>query len=324
MKNNRYTCSLRSCLIVICSFMFFVNIDAQRLQHRQSGSRGGQSSNRPVNNRPATTLPSNNRPSRSTNSGVGNRQNSNNKSVNINSNNKTSNIVVVRPQNNGGRQANNNGRPSNNGGRPNNNRPPSNQPAHRPHPTPPSHHNPGPRPRPVPPPRPPYVWGGMHIYYSNPYYYFPFRPYRWHGWYPWGYVVTTMVQTAIIVSVINDAGQEQDYNYDDGNFYLKTEEGFVAVAPPIGAVVPSVPSDAEKVKNGTDTYYYYGATFYQKTPQGYEVVIPTAGTVVSHLPEGADEVKVGDRTYVMFDNIYYQPIQVNGKNLYEIVEFTEE
>ncbi|MGA9238684.1 DUF6515 family protein [Robiginitalea sp.] len=42
------------------------------------------------------------------------------------------------------------------------------------------------------------------------------------------------------------------------------------------------------------------------------------------MPEGGEEVKVGDRTYVKFGDTYYQPVQVDGKDMYEIVEVKEE
>ena len=48
------------------------------------------------------------------------------------------------------------------------------------------------------------------------------------------------------------------------------------------------------------------------------------GCRVPHLPEGGEEVKVGDRTYVKFGETYYQPIQVDGKDMYEIVEVQPE
>ncbi|WP_367176960.1 DUF6515 family protein [uncultured Eudoraea sp.] len=49
-----------------------------------------------------------------------------------------------------------------------------------------------------------------------------------------------------------------------------------------------------------------------------------AGTIVLHLPEGGEEVKIGDQTYVKFGDIYYQPIQLDGEDMYEIVDVKEE
>lgn len=52
---------------------------------------------------------------------------------------------------------------------------------------------------------------------------------------------------------------------------------------------------------------------------GYKVVAPMAGTVVESLPEGGEEVTIGNQQYVKFGETYYQPIQQNGKNVYEVV-----
>jgi hypothetical protein len=68
------------------------------------------------------------------------------------------------------------------------------------------------------------------------------------------------------------------------------------------------------------THYYYGGTFYQKTSGGYTVVAPTAGAVVENLPEGAKEQKIGEVTYVKVGETYYQPIQKDGKAMYEVVD----
>ena len=45
-----------------------------------------------------------------------------------------------------------------------------------------------------------------------------------------------------------------------------------------------------------------------------------AGTIVEHLPEGGEEVTVGDHKYVKIGETYYQPIQKDGKSMYEVVE----
>ena len=50
---------------------------------------------------------------------------------------------------------------------------------------------------------------------------------------------------------------------------------------------------------------------------------PTAGAVVESLPEGGEEVKIGDVTYVQVGEVYYQPIEQDGKSMYEVVEVKE-
>jgi hypothetical protein len=119
------------------------------------------------------------------------------------------------------------------------------------------------------------------------------------------------------------AGDE--YWYDEGVFYLKSEEGYTAVAGPIGAVVSKIPSGFETVKLDEGTVnYYYGGTFYKKDPKGYKVVAPTAGAVVENLPDGGEEVEMGDVKFVKLGEIYFQPIQQNGKNAYEIVSVEDD
>ncbi|MDX1332160.1 MAG: DUF6515 family protein [Robiginitalea sp.] len=174
--------------------------------------------------------------------------------------------------------------------------------------------------------RPPYIWGGFHFYCHRPYYWHPYRPYYWGPvWHPWGYFVTTLATTAIIISITNDSGNQEEYHYEEGNYYLKTADGFEVVQAPVGATVSEIPETAQKVEVTENTYnYYYGGAYYEKNAEGYTVVPATAGTIVPHLPEGGEEVKVGDRTYVKFGETYYQPIQVDGKDMYEIVEVTPE
>jgi hypothetical protein len=41
--------------------------------------------------------------------------------------------------------------------------------------------------------------------------------------------------------------------------------------------------------------------------------------VVESLPEGGEEVKIGDQTYVKFGETYYQPIEKDGRSMYEVV-----
>jgi hypothetical protein len=127
-----------------------------------------------------------------------------------------------------------------------------------------------------------------------------------------------------VVSIANSGNDKDDdkeeYHYENGNYYMKTEDGFVAVQAPVGAQVPEIPKEAQKIENN----YYYGGAFYEQNSDGYIVVPATAGTIVPNLPEGGEETKIGDNTYVKFGETYYQPIQVDGKNMYEIVEVKED
>lgn len=165
--------------------------------------------------------------------------------------------------------------------------------------------------------RPPYVYGGRRYYSYHPYFYHPYRPAYWGPVYhPWGFFVAALATTAIIVSVAN-----QQYHYDQGMYYKASNSGYTVVQAPVGAVVTTIPNNAQTVVvSGTTNNYYYAGTFYEKSGKGYTVVPPTAGSIVESLPEGGKEVKVGDVNYVKLGETYYQPIQQDGKNVYEVVK----
>ena len=181
-------------------------------------------------------------------------------------------------------------------------------------------HNTVVRPPVRPYPRPPYVYGGRSFYCYHPYRYHPYHPYYYGpSWHPWGFFVAALAVTAIVVSVNN-----QQYHYDQGTYYVESNGGYTAVQAPVGATITTLPEGSQTVVvNETTNNYYYGGTYYEKTDQGYTVVPPTAGTVVESLPEGGEEVKIGDVTYVKYGETYYQPIEKDGKNMYEVVNIEE-
>jgi len=169
--------------------------------------------------------------------------------------------------------------------------------------------------------RPPYRHGGFVYFSYRPYFYHPYTPFYWGPvWHPWGFFVAALATTAIIVSIEN-----AQYHYDQGVWYQPYNGGYQVVSAPVGGTITTLPPNAQTVVvNETVNNYYYGGDFYEKTEKGYSVVPATAGTIVPNLPEGGKEVKVGDQTYVQFGEIFYQPIQVEGKNMYEIVEVKKE
>jgi hypothetical protein len=168
--------------------------------------------------------------------------------------------------------------------------------------------------------RPPYVYGGHRYYCHHPYYYHPYHAFYWGPlWHPWGFFIATLATTAIIVSIEN-----QQYHYDQGVYYIASDGGYTVVQAPVGATITTLPPASQTVVvNETTNNYYYGGAYYEKSGDGYTVVPPTAGTVVENLPEGGEEVKIGDVTYVKFGETYYQPIQKDGKDVYEVVQIEE-
>jgi biotin carboxyl carrier protein len=132
-----------------------------------------------------------------------------------------------------------------------------------------------------------------------------------------------MAATAIVVSV-----SSQQYHYDQGTYYVAStstgSSGYVVVQAPVGATVSTLPQGAETVTMDSTSGWYYGGAYYEKTKDGYQVVAPVAGTVVQNLPDGGKEVKIGDQTYVQVGDTFYQPIQQDGKNMYEVVQVEAE
>jgi hypothetical protein len=168
--------------------------------------------------------------------------------------------------------------------------------------------------------RPPYRYGGYRYNAYHPYYPRPYRPFYWGPvWHPWGFFVATLAVTAIVVSV-----ESNQYHYDQGVWYSSTSGGYTAVPAPVGGTVNNIPSGAETVNTGTVNNYYYGGTYYEKDGSTYKVVAPEAGTLVDNLPEGGEEVTIGDNKYVKFGETYYQPVQVDGKDKYEVVLVEED
>lgn len=170
-------------------------------------------------------------------------------------------------------------------------------------------------------PRPPYFYGGFGFSYFRPYYYHPYTPFYWGPvWHPWGFFAAALTVTAVAIIV-----DSQQYHYDQGVFYVEENDGYVVVEAPQGATVKVIPDDAREVEvSPTVNNYYYGNTYYEKSDGGYTVVPPPAGAVVDVLPEGGEEVKIGDDTFVKIGDTYYLPVQVDGKNMYEIASVEPE
>lgn len=169
--------------------------------------------------------------------------------------------------------------------------------------------------------RPPYRYGGRRYSCYRPYRYHPYRPFAWGPrWHPWGFFINTLAKTAIIISISN-----QKYHYDEGVYYMASNGGYTVVQAPVGAVITTLPPASQTVAvTETVNNYYYGGTFYEKSDKGYTVVPPTAGTTIENLPEGGKEEKIGDQIYVKIGETYYQPVEVDGKSMYEVAQVEED
>jgi len=141
-------------------------------------------------------------------------------------------------------------------------------------------------------------------------------------WHPFGFFITALATTAIIVSVANS---NQTYQYDQGTYYQETDQngqkGYEVVSAPIGARVPTLPDGSVEVAVTGKTYYYYAGTFYFPDTDGehYVVVQAPVGAVIPYLPDGYRKESLSDITYYVYGGIYFQPRTVSGEISYEVV-----
>jgi len=171
------------------------------------------------------------------------------------------------------------------------------------------------RPAPRPYVRAPYVYGGHRYYAYHPYHYHHYVPFGFGvGFYPFGAFVGTLAATAVLVPWL-----DYPYYYSAGVWYLPGDTGYTVVTAPVGATVAALPPGATLVDPATSTYYY-GGTYYQPAGGGWVVVAPRAGIIVEYLPQGGQEVTIGNQTYVRIGDTFYQPVAIDGRNMYEVVE----
>lgn len=150
----------------------------------------------------------------------------------------------------------------------------------------------------------------------HPYRYHPYKPHRYGAhWHPFGFIVRTMVKTAIIVSINN-----QRYHYDNGVYYTQSSGGYTVVNPPTNIVVNTLPEGFENIILNGNTYSYFGGAFYVKENGKYKVIDAPYGAAVTYMPEGATEEEIDGVYYVVYNYTYYQPFSQNGKDMYQVVE----
>ena len=110
------------------------------------------------------------------------------------------------------------------------------------------------------------------------------------------------------------------YYWYGGVFYQPYNGGYQAITPPMGAIVPNLPSGAVSLEVGDVNYYYYAGTFFQPLNAGYQIIQAPAGAIVYNLPDGCTSVNAGGITYLQYNGAYFQPIQdADGNNAYEVV-----
>jgi hypothetical protein len=101
---------------------------------------------------------------------------------------------------------------------------------------------------------------------------------------------------------------------------------YVEVAPPIGAVVETVPETSERiVVNGRtylreDSVYFVERNLPDENAMQYVVTPPPVGAVVDSLPSGAKTVTKEGTTYFVVDGAHFLPIHVEKKTKYVVVQ----
>jgi hypothetical protein len=107
------------------------------------------------------------------------------------------------------------------------------------------------------------------------------------------------------------------YYYYDGVYFQPTTSGtYAVVAPPVGAIVPQLPSGAEAIAVGPTTYYYAGWAFYVQQPTGFAVMPAPLGVTVTMLPPGAAPVVIKGVLYYLANYVYYLPVMQGGVTVY--------
>ncbi|MDE3251743.1 MAG: hypothetical protein KGO92_02985 [Bacteroidota bacterium] len=163
------------------------------------------------------------------------------------------------------------------------------------------------------------IWEGRRYYSLYNYSYHPYRPFFYGSYFhPIGFFTAALNFGALSIYWDN-----RDYRYYDGAYYQPYNNGYRVVAPPYGAGIPYLPNGYSTTVLGNDTFYYFGGIFYYNDGNSYIITQAPPGAVVYDLPEGCTDVVVGNISYLQYNNTLFQPIVLNGRNAYEVVELDE-
>ncbi|MDX1296392.1 MAG: DUF6515 family protein, partial [Sulfurimonadaceae bacterium] len=128
------------------------------------------------------------------------------------------------------------------------------------------------------------------------------------------------------------------FYYHDHLFYRHYPHGYVVVAPPIGALVPTLPMGYVVIYRYGRYYYVYENSYYiwDDAVVAYRVVEPpyrevivkedisddpdyVAGDIVTKLPDGAEAVTVDGKQYYRYKEFHFLPSVQNGEIVYIVV-----
>lgn len=127
------------------------------------------------------------------------------------------------------------------------------------------------------------------------------------------------------------------YFYHDYLFYRHYPTGYVVVAPPLGALVPTLPVGYVVIFTLGRYYYVYENTYYiwddgvvayrvVEAPyvEGGEDYEYHLGDIVEQLPDGAQTVSIKGVQYYVYQGIYFLPSVQNGEIVYIVVNPAKE
>ena len=139
---------------------------------------------------------------------------------------------------------------------------------------------------------------------------------RHHAFY-WSRFYAGMAVGVLPPGYVQASVRAVGYYYYDGVYYQPTTEGnYAVVAPPVGAIVPQLPSGAEAIAVGPTTYYYAGWAYYVQQSTGFAVMPAPLGVTVTMLPPGAAPSVVKGVLYYLANYVYYLPVMQGGVTVY--------
>ena len=137
------------------------------------------------------------------------------------------------------------------------------------------------------------------------------QAFYWSGFVP-GMPIQVLPQGYVQASV----GGIGYYYYDGVYFQPTVTSAYEVVAPPVGVMVPQLPSGAEAIAVGPTTYYYAAGAFYVQQPYGFAVMPAPMGVTVTSLPAGAAPVVIKGTLYYAAGNVYFLPVMQAGITVY--------
>jgi hypothetical protein len=126
--------------------------------------------------------------------------------------------------------------------------------------------------------------------------------------------VLRVLPTAAVLIVHGNAR----YHYHSGCYYIEAQDGYRAVAPPVGLVVATLPPHFTRVSVRSGSCFYFGGVFYEEVAGGFRTIESPVGVRVLNLPEDAEMVTVNKNRYYEFNGTLYKNVQTEDGIAYEV------